>query len=304
MVDLWRRSKAETPYVDGATLHDSITRLVKRWQKCKLSCMDANNHTSKLQAGRQALSDAGIAPRSKGKLRTAAALHWVYRWGWSSASTLEAQAGSERSGLAARLVKSGLLNRTKTEAAGGSRDVPQFVFTLTEAGVAEVERTLSDEAELLPYDIDPYRINQALLRHDTMAQNATAKVMATGQIADFETPRQLAAKSERNVKQHDAIWIKTEGSRFGIEIELSAKWDRKLDEFVLGCLQSVQSKAVAQVLIVTDSKAIQSRYRAAFAPGATYSVWERDARRYWQPVREAEVPEALSRRVVCNHIER
>jgi len=266
--------------------------------------MDANNHTSKLQAGRKALADAGIAPRSKGKQRTTEALLWVYRWGWSSATTLETQAGSERSGLASRLVKSGLLNRTKTEAGGGARDVPQFIFTLTEMGIAEVERSLTNAGDLLPYDIDPYRINQALLRHDTMAQNATAKVMANASITSYETPRQMAVQSERNVKQHDVIWIQPDGSRYGIEIELSAKWERKLDDFILGCLQSISKKSVSKVIIVTDSKAIQSRYRAAFAAGATFSVWERDNRRYWHPVKEVTIPEELSGRVVCNHVER
>jgi len=266
--------------------------------------MNANNHTSKLQAGRQALADAGIAPRSKGKQRTTEALLWVYRWGWSTATTLEAQAGSERSGLAARLVKSGLLNRTKTEAGGGSRDVPQFIFTLTESGVAEVERSLDDAADLLPYDVDPYRINQALLRHDTMAQNATAKVIANGSVSRYETPRQMAAQSERNVKQHDVVWIKNDGSRYGIEIELSAKWERKLDDFILGCLQSISKKAVSQVIIVTDSKAIQSRYTAAFETDAVFSIWERDNRRYWHPTKEMQIPEELARRVVCNYVER
>jgi len=266
--------------------------------------MHANNHTSKLQAGRQALANAGIAPRSKGKQRTSQALLWVYRWGWSTATTLEAQAGSERSGLAARLVKSGLMNRTKTEAGGGARDVPQYIFTLTDAGVAEVERSLNDAAELLPYDVDPYRINQALLRHDTMAQNATAKVIANGSVTAYETPRQMSAQSERNVKQHDVIWITKDGKRYGIEIELSAKWERKLDEFIFGCLLSVRNKAVFQILIVTDSKAIQSRYTSAFAAGATFSVWERDNRRYWQPIKEMTVPEDLARRIACNYVER
>lgn len=98
------------------------------------------------------------------------ALSWVYRWGWSSPTTIDLLSGAKRRGLAAKLVGQGLLKRTKTEL-GISPGHPGFICTLTEAGRQEVERHRDD---LLQYCTDPYKVRRDIIRHDHMVQVRTA----------------------------------------------------------------------------------------------------------------------------------
>jgi hypothetical protein len=83
----------------------------------------------------------GKTPLQIGAEKTQTALNWVYRWGWSSPFTVDMLGGSARRGLAARLVKNGLLRSTRTQSGGAVRGVPAQILTLTETGQAEVELT-------------------------------------------------------------------------------------------------------------------------------------------------------------------
>jgi len=274
--------------------------------------MDTSIRSEQLQAGRRALQATGKSPRQVGQERARTALTWIYRWGWSSPATIELLTGGNRGGLAAKLVRRGLLSRTKTESGGGHRDVPAYILTLTEAGVQEVERWLTDEAELLPYDTDPYRVNQSLLRHDTMAQTATARALQNRSIQAFLTERQMAARSRPGIKQPDVVWLQRgdeeddQWLRFAVEVELSAKWSRDLDQFVHACVTSLtgDQPRFHQIILITDSPAIKARYENAFRPGSQYDLWERDPRRHWHVVDTTTVPDTTEGRFLCRLVNR
>jgi len=226
------------------------------------------------------------------------ALVWVYRWGWSSAKILELVGGSARSGLAARLVHRGFLKATKTES-GGYGGGPSALLTLTEKGLTEVEKWIEDPADLLEYQLNPFRIDQSKIRHSELAQTSTAKNISNGLISDYITESMAAAKSEKNAKQHDIIWIMPDGSRQGIEVELSAKWKRKLDQFILSCILSIKRKNVDIIFIVTDSKAIQRRYQTAFEVGKPFGKWESSERGFAKKSGTYEVPDFMEGKVLC-----
>jgi len=192
---------------------------------------------TKLAMARQSMAEAGISPRTRGVEKQRTALDWIYRWGWTSPSVLDSVAGGVRSSLSSRLVKKGLLKSTKTESGGGLKDIPMQILTLTELGCEEVERLRDD---LIQYELNPYKIDQTKLRHDQLAQKATIAALNNKSIVDFKTPRELSARSEKNMKQPDVLWILAEGMRMGIEVELSAKWERKLDEFVYSCIKALK----------------------------------------------------------------
>ena len=143
---------------------------------------------------------AGRSPRAVGVEKNQAGLRWVYRWGWSSATIIDAIATPGRRGVAARLLKAGLLEAHPCPGAGGIKGVPLQVLTLTPSGVAEVEATISDEG-LLPYPEDGSRlVIWRQLRHDIVVQNATATRMTGSRITEYRTPRELAEKSESGKK--------------------------------------------------------------------------------------------------------
>lgn len=231
---------------------------------------------------------AGLSPRKRGELKAREAMDWIYRWGWASPKTIDFLSGAERRGLASRLVKRGLIQATRTVAGGAVAGVPVFYLTLTATGQAEVERWRSD---LLPYQRDPYRVRQDQLRHYQLAQWATARAVRDGSITSFETESELAQKSDAHIKQADIVWY-SEGLRIGVEVELTAKWKRDLDEFVLACLLAVNDHEYEpqfdHIAIVSDSPAILRRYKEALTPGAIYWRWEKDHRGQWKRLEDGK----------------
>lgn len=260
-------------------------------------------------AGRAKL--AGRSPRAVGREKDAAALAWVYRWGWSAAGIVDAVASPGRRGVASRLVKKGLLDAHDCEAAGGVKGIPHQVVTLTPDGVAEVEADLS-EAELLPYPVQGSKIIAwKQLRHDMLVQNWTAKRMTAESIIGYQTPRQIAARSEANIKQPDAIWVLPGGKKAAIECELTAKFNRELDQALIALLRSVVPKNDAGkggpydlAIIISHSQGLLARYKKSLTPGGTIRKWERTQNRQWQPSGGTlEVPQWSLTRILFEKVE-
>lgn len=240
----------------------------------------------------------GLSPVEVGQIKAKKALLWVYRWGWSTSTILEVVGGAKGSGLAARLVRKGLIRATKTEA-GPAAGVPLAILTLTQEGQNQVEKFIENQDDLIDYQLDPYRIDQSKIRHGQLAQSATAKNLLDGGIVDYITEPMGASKSKKYVKQHDIIWICADGERIGVEVELSAKWKRKLDEFVLSCVLSIQNKVVSRIYIATDSKAIQNRYSIAFEVGHEFGKWEKSELGFSKQVGKYKVPTYMEGKVTC-----
>jgi DNA-binding PadR family transcriptional regulator len=229
--------------------------------------------------------------RQVGREKDLSALTWVYVWGWSSPSVIDFYASPNRRGVAARLVKKGLLIEHLTDS-GKIKGKPDKVLTLTQDGIAEVEAFLTED-HLLPYPSQSEKIIAwHQLRHDLLTQKYTANALANGNIIDFLTPRQTSQKSEKNTKQHDAIWITKDDKKIGIELELSSKWDRDLDDFVRKSISSVSKNGQVDAIgILSHSKAIIDRYKSALSVGANYDIWEKNTNGKWYVKQTKTVPE-------------
>jgi hypothetical protein len=205
--------------------------------------------------------------------------------------------GGSRRGLAARAVEAGLMQETTTSAGGVLEDVPKKLLTLTDQGIALVEKHLTEDELLEPEDA--LRINQANLRHDFLVQKATIKNLKAGKIAGFQTPKELAEKSRKDEKIPDAVWIMPDGRKRAIELELTAKFKRRLDDFVHGIILSLSGSPPRfdGYFIVSDSQAILSRYKAAFKPGQKVARWERDKQSHWRIKEWKEVPEWVQSKI-------
>lgn len=252
------------------------------------------------QAARE-IGLAGLSPRARGEEKVAQALDWIYRWVWASPQTIDSLSGAKRRGLAARLVRQGLLVSTRTQAGGAGHGVPARVLTLSLAGQAEVERQRTD---LLPYSRDPYKIRQDQLRHYELAQRVTASSLLNGTITSFKTEMETAQRSVGGEKQPDVEWVFPSGSRAGVEVELTAKWARDLDQFILACLRSLDSPEGRPprydlIVLITDSAAIRKRYLRAFDPGHSFNRWEKTPRGHWQVTGTLNVPPWAEGKVIC-----
>lgn len=271
--------------------------------------MHTQKQTRDTAAAREAATTAlaGHSPRELGAKKRLAALRWVYRWGWSTAQIIDLVAARGRRGFAARLLRQGLLDAHPCEATGGVRGVPAQVLTLTPAGVEEIEPHLHD-AQLLGY---PRQATSLIiwrqLRHDVLVQHATAKAWVAEGIEAFRTPRELQKQSIKGQKQPDAVWHKA-GRVVALELELSVKVGREFDQTILALLSVLgrlpgHQKLYDDVMLLSSSAAIITRYQRALQPGARLQLWERDAARRWEPQGNLQVPEGAIKRIHFQEIQ-
>jgi hypothetical protein len=260
----------------------------------------AEQRAQRLAAGRAKLREQGITPRQRGRQKLRLALDWIYRWGYSSPSVLDTLSGAKRAGFPAKLVKNNLCTRTKTQTGGLASGIPNIYLTLTELGLAEAERFSKN---LLNYNLDPYRVDQTKMRHDLIAQKATAQNLVSGVITDYKTERELAAKHESGIKEPDVVWIMPDGSKTAVEIELTAKWERRLDDFILHTARSLLSNnnnpaRFNFVAVVSDSPAILKRYKNAFKTGAKFNRWAKDQHGHYRIEKTFDMPANVSEKML------
>lgn len=240
---------------------------------------------------------AGTHPRRVGELRTQSVLLWIYHWGYASPYVVNALAGTAGRSTATRLVRAGLCMETPTASGAVQRFIPNKFLTLTESGIAEVEKNFLDERQLLPRQ-DPLRVRQSLLRHNEIAQRETLRKLESGRISGYETERQLARFSEPGIKQPDVAWTLSNSTRMGIEIELSPKWERDFDQFVLKIKRAIcDEKSFFSFTIFAESPAIIKRYTGGFDVGRRHALWKKSSSGHWERAGDWEVPAMLNERV-------
>lgn len=244
-----------------------------------------------LKAARTSLAERGSSPRKISLESRMTIINWNYLWGYTSSSIIQDRLGRTSGGYGNKLAAQGWLTATKTESG-----IPRVFYTLTEMGLQEAERYAP---ELYRYpESDPYRVNQKLLRHNLLAQKITIDAIRSGLISGFETERMLAKKGDKSgVKRPDVVLITTNKLRIGIEVELSAKWARDLDDFVLGIVRALDSTThesnFSRFTIASDSPAIIDRYKKAMAPGARLNTWVKNQRNHWVVDKTIMVPDWL-----------
>lgn len=222
----------------------------------------------------------GKSPRKTGAERTEKALLWIYKWHWTTTSLLEiAVGGSGKSGLAARLIKAGLVVKTMTAGRGIDGSTSHFL-TLSRTGLEHATGLSSQE---IPYKLDPSRISQKQMYHDETVQRLTAVKLTTmihgERITDFRTEKQLRVGFGKSEKIPDAMWRvsyadeRKPSRKIAIELELSSKWGQELDTFVYQTLEQLREKKCDCIEIFAESPKLLARYRAAFAVGSKLQTW-------------------------------
>lgn len=254
------------------------------------------NKLSQLEDARAALASSGKSPRKIGEESRLRVIDWIYKWGYSSSSCIQALLERTAGGYAKKLACQGWLGATKTESG-----IPAHFFTLSKRGLQEAERHADF---LLPYpEIDPYRVNQQQIRHYLIAQMATINAHQNGVIAGFRTERMISLDGDKpGEKRPDFVWQTASGHLIAGEIELSAKWDRRLDEFVLGIARALhvsndRPARFHRFAIISDSKAIIDRYRTAMQPEVPLHIWKKNQRQHWAVEKSIVVPDWLITKV-------
>jgi hypothetical protein len=211
-------------------------------------------------------------PAAQGRANKEQALMWIYVWVYSTPAILQLLLRHQGMSWSTGAVASGWLRKT-----GVTTRERIKVLTLSEMALAWVQARSN---LLLKYaELDPHRMSPYTIHHGLLAQRLTVHEARAGRIDSYQTERMLAARSEPGVKQPDMVWTTKAGERVAVEVELTAKWDRRLDEFLLKNIKAMTPEAgnerqrVDRVLITTTSPAILKRYRMAFGSGQPYRVW-------------------------------
>lgn len=226
------------------------------------------------------LKAAGKTSRQVGAEKTFKALHWVYRWGWSYPFILDQVASPGRRGLTKKLVEQKLLSSFDCPGAGGRKGIPKTVVCLTANGQMIVENELLED-QFLSQDLED-DIPWHQLFHDAIIQRSTA---LKDDLKEFKTPKEIAEKSAKGIKQADAIWILESGLRIGVELELTAKKKgREFDQTILSLLHSVNPKGnphSLDMIAIIGSSGILQNYKKRLTPDNQVALWERDQSRRW-----------------------
>lgn len=242
----------------------------------------------------------GMTPREKGAMKAAEALDWIYRWGWSTSSVVDSLAGTGRnSGLGARLVKNGWARKAPIRIVSSFRITPRDILTITPEGVAELTALRGELPRSLQSAIGKRAVKKDVI-HDLMVQTLTLRFMNRwpggvpedlynhfGLVTDFLSAHQLGDVPNGG-KIPDAIWVMQNGDKLAIELELTPKFGRHLDEFIRRHvkLQCQEPKQVDGLITFFTSMATSERYSESMQAGAEIKEWGYDkVRREWSPYR-------------------
>ena len=221
---------------------------------------------------------------------------WIYVWGFTTANLIRLFLQKEAFGWTTNAIKRGLLRATNTESG-----TPRQIITLTEKGQALAEQHMLEHFDYV--EREPHKVNQSTIWHQVQTQRVTIEAMNTGEVTAIWTERQDAVRSRRGEKKPDVIWRLSDNTRAGVEMELSGKWDRRLDDFVSGISVALSPAADGRrprfdkFIVITDSPAIVKRYTAAIAQGAHVRIWGKNRRGQWEVEHVNEVPEWLHEKV-------
>ena len=253
----------------------------------------------RMQDAVAAMVDGGTSPRARGIEHATEALSWIYIWGWTTSTILGHVTGIARGTvLAKRLEKNGWIKRVPIRIISSFRVVPSDVITITHEGVAELTTLLG---ELPRTTKSPWigRVPKKDLIHDLLVQQLTLEYMGRipgadldpaiieehGLVKSYRTPLHPEVDTGEG-KKVDAIWIMSDGCRLAVEVELSPKWDRELDQFISGHreLQRREHNSVWGLVVFFGSKKTAERYSKAMLPGAQVKpwIWTKEERK-WYP---------------------
>lgn len=261
--------------------------------------------TDKLAAARQRLKESGKSPVEIGKKSKLAVLDWIYRWGFTSAAMISALLGRTSGGYAQRLVRQGLLVRINN----GNR-TPKELFTLSDEGLRIAEKHSDRQA---PYpELNPQRVRHHLINHDLVAQLETISALKDKWAVKYITDRFYDPScKEPGIKIPDVVWLTNplQGRHLmvAVEIELSPKWERDLDMFILGMIRALEFDGYFQpyydhFVIIFDSEATLKRYQSAIQPNAIIRTWVKNKRNYWVVEKKVIVPHWLCDKVTFRMI--
>lgn len=233
------------------------------------------------------------SPRDRGAEKFRLVMEWMYLWHKTSGPIVQSLLGTTQRDYLARLEKRGLVQSVVAPGLPIGR-----VWMLTSDGVAVgMEAT----GEIHPYDIAPSSIDYRDLRHDLVVQRVVRDFVRQQRPVEGKTlarvvPERLLGADRAGQKRPDALVvyrITEEGFQYeeshAIEVELTPKKGRELDQALLAAAQMIEREEVCSVEYFSHSKALLEGYRSVLA--RPLNVWVKNERaKRWEVDRSWQVP--------------
>jgi len=230
--------------------------------------------------------------------RTFAICYWVLRWGVSNPGLMDKVSGASRLGVCQKTVLHGLFKKTKTASGGYVHGTARYIITLTKLGFAFLQQMGLDES-IQPKFVDPAKIRQDKLRHDFIAQSFTFENLRDGNIVDYIPEHLNTEPHKENTKIADCIWIHSDGTRTGLEVELTPKFTRSLDQFIYNVCVALLDKKVDRFLLLTDRQSICDRYTALMNSGSVPLWFKNNQGRWTLKTQPFPIPRHLQDKFIC-----
>lgn len=244
---------------------------------------------------------AGRNPRDRGREKLRQVLEWLYRWHKTSGPLVQGLLGTTQRDYLSRLEKQGLV---QSMAAPG---LPiGKVWMLTRDGVAlAVELT----GRLFDYDTSPASIDYKDLRHDLVVQKVVQEYPQWIALPDRPLreiiPERLLGADQAGHKRPDALIVFGKEGDYpeahAIEVELTPKKGRELDQALRAAARMLQREEVCAVEYFSQSQALLDNYRAVLEQPLT--IWVKNERsKKWEVSRKVELPPHMDEDFHWHHL--
>ncbi|MBU3588176.1 hypothetical protein ICN30_10040 [Polynucleobacter sp. 31A-FELB] len=240
----------------------------------------------------------GLTTLEYSRKRAFTVCYWVLRWGVSTPALIDKVSGATRLGVCQKLVDKGLLKKTKTASGGYVHGTARYIISLTKQGLDFLRQYGLDETVNYRL-VDPNKIRQDKLRHDFISQSITYDNLTDGNILDF-VPEYLNTEPHKaNEKIVDCLWLHHDNSKTGLEIELSPRFSRMLNQFIYNVSVALIDKKVDRFLLLTDRQSICDRYTVAMNSGSV-PLWFKNNQGRWTLKTESfPIPKHLQEKFIC-----
>ena len=253
--------------------------------------------------GLQKMRTNGLSPLGRAREKQRIALEWIYFWGFSTETILNIITNSHRRGLGEALKARGLVHKiplfTKQNLLSNES---RSAYSLTEDGLYLAQEYLS-RAIFLEYNTsEPMRmIRQQQVQHELLLQKVIASLYSDDSLLRFYSTREMEKRQNELYKVPDAVIVHKTPlgiEETAIEIELSAKYRRDLDEFRSGHIFSIENCEAtwSRVAIVSPNEHLLSHYKSSVKPDTPVQMWHKNSssKRY-EPTKEFQISRERSK---------
>ncbi len=236
----------------------------------------------------------GISPNAQAEYNKYRAFILIYKFGFSTDKLITRILDKKATGWASSQVRRGWLRRIESVPPH-----PGPIFTLTHAGLAWIEQHVKN---LHHYpEENPKNIHWPSLRHNLFCQAFLISQSKDDNFAGYRAERHHDLEVDKlGLKKPDMVFFGKDSTRIAVEAELSAKYERRLDDFVLKIAKDLGftgEKKYHRYVIISPSEALLNRYKQAFEVGRYLREWHKDDRGRWSRSFEGCISEEISANV-------